>query len=258
MTDKIESIPIKSIVKNPYQPRTHFDEAALDELAASIKENGVLQPVILRESKVIGYELLAGERRFQASQRAGLTEVPAIVRNYTDEEMMRLAILENLQRENLDPIEEARSLQALKEKLSLSLDDIAKQLGKSRSYVSNSLRLLKLPENIIQLVEAEKLSTGHARTLLAVEDKAQQDALAKKAVQEGLSVRHLEGLIYSPAQQKKQAQKAVNHAESLEEELMKAIGNTVKIKANKKNQGQISIKFDDLDQLDLIINKLKK
>ncbi|GBG96905.1 ParB/RepB/Spo0J family partition protein [Lactococcus termiticola] len=256
MTEAIEYIPLKSIVKNPYQPRTHFDEEALEELADSIKENGVLQPIILRESKVIGYELLAGERRFQASKKAGLTEIPAIVRDYDDEEMMRLAILENLQRENLDPIEEARSLQALKDKLVLSPEDISKQLGKSRSYVSNSLRLLKLPESILTKIETGELSAGHGRTLLAVKQADKQEALALRTIKEKLSVRQLESLIYPPKKSPKA--KAINHAEALEEELKQIIGNQVKIKANKKNQGQISISFDDLEQLDLIVERLKR
>ena len=196
MTEKIELLKISEIVRNPYQPRTVFDADKLQELADSIKENGVLQPIIVRQSSLLGYELLAGERRFLASQMAGLQEIPAIVRNYSDEEMMTLSILENLQRENLNPIEEARSLSVLTEKLGLTHAEIGKSLGKSRSYVSNSLRILSLPQEILQLVEQNQLSLAHARTLLAVPTKIQQRSLAQRVVREKMSVRQLENLIY--------------------------------------------------------------
>lgn len=153
--------------QNPYQPRLVFDEDRLRELANSIKENGVLQPIIVRKSKLIGYELLAGERRFQASKLAGLETIPAIIRTYSDEEMMTLSILENLQRENLNPLEESKSLAQLSEKLGMTHDEIAKALGKSRSYVSNLIRLLGLPDKILKHVENRTLSPAHARTLLA-------------------------------------------------------------------------------------------
>lgn len=154
-------------MSKPYQPRLVFDEDRLRELANSIKENGVLQPIIVRKSKLIGYELLAGERRFQASKLAGLETIPAIIRTYSDEEMMTLSILENLQRENLNPLEESKSLAQLSEKLGMTHDEIAKALGKSRSYVSNLIRLLGLPDKILKHVENRTLSPAHARTLLA-------------------------------------------------------------------------------------------
>ena len=159
---------MSDIVKNPYQPRIVFDESKLQELSDSIKENGVLQPIIVRKSPIIGYEILAGERRFRASQLAGLTKIPAIIRELSDDEMMTLAILENLQRDDLTLLDEARSLQNLVTKQGLTHTQIAEKLGKSRPYVSNAIRILNLPEPILQLIEAQKISQGHARLLLGL------------------------------------------------------------------------------------------
>ena len=196
MTEEITQLKLSTIVKNPYQPRLVFDEDRLRELANSIKENGVLQPIIVRKSKLIGYELLAGERRFQASKLAGLETIPAIIRTYSDEEMMTLSILENLQRENLNPLEESKSLAQLSEKLGMTHDEIAKALGKSRSYVSNLIRLLGLPDKILKHVENRTLSPAHARTLLAEKNPKKQLELVDKIINEQLNVRELEAIIY--------------------------------------------------------------
>ena len=186
--ETIELLPISSIIKNPYQPRIVFDEEKLQELSQSIKENGVLQPIIVRKSSIIGYEILAGERRFRASQLAGLTEIPAIIRYLTDDEMMTLAILENLQRDDLTVLDEARSLQNLVSKQGLTHAQVAEKLGKSRPYVSNAIRTLSLPESILQLIEDKKISQGHARLLLSLSQAEQQIAWASRIDREQLSV----------------------------------------------------------------------
>lgn len=253
--DEIKQLKISDIVKNPYQPRLIFDEEKLQELAQSIRENGVLQPIIVRKSKLIGYELLAGERRFQAAQIAGLTEIPAIVRDYSDQEMMTLSILENLQREDMTAVEEARSLANLSQKLGLSHGEIAQKLGKSRAYVSNSIRLLALPEPLLSYLEAGKLSSGHARTLLALDSQKEQLQLADRSIREKLSVRELEKLIYQPQKKKK---KDDAYKSELENELKKYTGNRVKLTANKQNKGSLLLHFDNLDQLERLIEKLKK
>ncbi len=256
MTEKIEQLKLTKIVKNPYQPRLTFDEEKLTELAQSIAENGVLQPIIVRKSQLIGYELLAGERRFQASKLAGISTIPAIIREYSDQEMMTLSILENLQRENLNPIEEARSLAQLAEKLALTHEEIGKKLGKSRSYVSNTIRILSLPSEILQHIENGEISSAHGRTLLAEKNISRQIELSKRIISDKLSVRELEKLIYGKEKTMKTNQN-IFIAET-EKELMKLIGNTVKIRSNKHYQGTISFKFDTLDEFEALIHLLKK
>ena len=257
MTEEITQLKLSTIVKNPYQPRLVFDEDRLRELANSIKENGVLQPIIVRKSKLIGYELLVGERRFQASKLAGLETIPAIIRTYSDEEMMTLSILENLQRENLNPLEESKSLAQLSDKLGMTHDEIAKALGKSRSYVSNLIRLLGLPDKILKHVE----NRTHARTLLAEKNPKKQLELVDKIINEQLNVRELEAIIYG---EEKVTDKSVSNSninlftDETEKELMKKLGNKVKIQANKKYQGKLSLHFDNLDELEHLIELLKK
>ena len=173
-------ISITDIQKNPYQPRKEFDGEKLHELAQSIKENGVIQPIIVRQSPVIGYEILAGERRYRASLLAGLTSIPAVVKQLSDQEMMVQSIIENLQRENLNPIEEARAYESLVEK-GFTHAEIADKMGKSRPYISNSIRLLSLPEHILSEVENGKLSQAHARSLVGL-NKEQQDYFFQRII----------------------------------------------------------------------------
>ena len=187
--ETIQLLTISSISKNPYQPRTLFDEVKLQELSNSIKENGVLQPIIVRKSGIIGYEILAGERRFRASQLAGLTEIPAIVRQVTDDEMMTLAILENLQRDDLTVLDEARSLQNLVTQQGMTHATIADKLGKSRPYISNAIRILSLPEPVLQLIEDKKISQGHAKLLLSLDTPEAQITWARRIDKEKLSVK---------------------------------------------------------------------
>ena len=194
--DEIVEVDLSELMSNPYQPRKVFDEDALKELSESIREHGVFQPIIVKKS-VKGYNIIAGERRAKASKLAGLTKVPAIIRDFTDEEMMQVALLENLQRENLSAIEEAKAYKSIIESLRLTQEDLAKKLGKSRSHITNMLGLLRLPLSIQDMVLYNKISMGHARVLSKLESHDQIEELANKVVSENLSVRDLEKLTES-------------------------------------------------------------
>ena len=194
--EEIVKVPLKELRSNPYQPRKNFNEETLNELAASIKEHGVFQPIIVKKS-IKGYEIIAGERRVKASLLAGLEEIPAIVRDFTDSEMMEIALLENLQRENLSALEEAIAYKKLLENLNLTQDALAKRLGKSRSHITNMLGLLNLPESVKNMVAENNISMGHARVLSKLEDAEKISDLADKVTKEHLSVRELEDLTSS-------------------------------------------------------------
>ena len=246
-------ISITDIQKNPYQPRKEFDGEKLHELAQSIKENGVIQPIIVRQSPVIGYEILAGERRYRASLLAGLRSIPAVVKQLSDQEMMVQSIIENLQRENLNPIEEARAYESLVEK-GFTHAEIADKMGKSRPYISNSIRLLSLPEPILSEVESGKLSQAHARSLVGL-NKEQQDYFFQRIIEEDISVRKLEALLTEKKQKKQQKN---NHfIQNEEEQLKKLLGLDVKIKLSKKDSGKIIISFSNQEEYSRIINSLK-
>ena len=191
--EEIIDIELSELRPNPYQPRKVFDDEALKELSASIKEHGVFQPIIIKKS-IKGYEIIAGERRVRASKLAGLDKIPAIIRNFTDEQMMEIALLENLQRENLTAIEEAYAYKAMIEKLSLTQDELSKKVGKSRSHLTNILGLLRLPKEVQQMIAESKLSMGHARALSKLEDEEKIKELANKIVNEKISVRNAEEL----------------------------------------------------------------
>ena len=246
-------ISITDIQKNPYQPRKEFDGEKLDELAQSIKENGVIQPIIVRQSPVIGYEILAGERRYRASLLAGLTSIPAVVKQLSDQEMMVQSIIENLQRENLNPIEEARAYESLVEK-GFTHAEIADKMGKSRPYISNSIRLLSLPEQILSEVENGKLSQAHARSLVGL-NKEQQDYFFQRIIEEDISVRKLEALLTEKKQKK--LQKNDHFIQNEEEQLKKLLGLDVEIKLSKKDSGKIIIAFSNQEEYSRIINSLK-
>ena len=187
-------IKISEIRPNPYQPRKTFDEAALKELAESIKERGVFQPVLVRKS-LKGYELIAGERRMKASKMAGLKEIPAVVLDFNDADMMEVSLLENIQREDLTPIEEAQGYEQIIKKLGYTQDELAKRISKSRAYISNTLRLLKLPDKVKDMVNKGQLSYGHARALLSINDEDKILELADRIVREGLTVREVENIV---------------------------------------------------------------
>ena len=246
-------ISITDIQKNPYQPRKEFDGEKLDELAQSIKENGVIQPIIVRQSPVIGYEILAGERRYRASLLAGLRSIPAVVKQLSDQELMVQSILENLQRENLNPIEEARAYESLVEK-GFTHAEIADKMGKSRPYISNSIRLLSLPEQILSEVENGKLSQAHARSLVGL-NKEQQDYFFQRIIEEDISVRKLEALLTEKKQKK--LQKNDYFIQNEEEQLKKILGLDVEIKLSKKDSGKIIIAFSNQEEYSRIINSLK-
>ena len=246
-------ISITDIQKNPYQPRKEFDREKLDELAQSIKENGVIQPIIVRQSPVIGYEILAGERRYRASLLAGLRSIPAVVKQLSDQEMMVQSIIENLQRENLNPIEEARAYESLVEK-GFTHAEIADKMGKSRPYISNSIRLLSLPEQILSELENGKLSQAHARSLVGL-NKEQQDYFFQRIIEEDISVRKLEALLTE--KKKKKLQKNDHFIQNEEEQLKKLLGLDVEIKLSKKDSGKIIISFSNQEEYSRIINSLK-
>ena len=246
-------ISITDIQKNPYQPRKEFDGEKLHELAQSIKENGVIQPIIVRQSPVIGYEILAGERRYRASLLAGLRSIPAVVKQLSDQEMMVQSIIENLQRENLNPIEEARAYESLVEK-GFTHAEIADKMGKSRPYISNSIRLLSLPEPILSEVESGKLSQAHARSLVGL-NKEQQDYFFQRIIEEDISVRKLEALLTEKKQKK--LQKNDYFIQNEEEQLKKLLGLDVEIKLSKKDSGKIIIAFSNQEEYSRIINSLK-
>ncbi|ORO98883.1 MULTISPECIES: ParB/RepB/Spo0J family partition protein [Streptococcus] len=251
--EKFEMISITDIQKNPYQPRKEFDGEKLHELAQSIKENGVIQPIIVRQSPVIGYEILAGERRYRASLLAGLRSIPAVVKQLSDQEMMIQSIIENLQRENLNPIEEAHAYESLVEK-GFTHAEIADKMGKSRPYISNSIRLLSLPEPILSEVENGKLSQAHARSLVGL-NKEQQDYFFQRIIEEDISVRKLEALLTEKKQKK--LQKNDYFIQNEEEQLKKILGLDVEIKLSKKDSGKIIIAFSNQEEYSRIINSLK-
>ena len=251
--DEIIHIKISDLRPNPYQPRKVFDEAALNELAESIKEHGVFQPIIVKKS-IKGYEIIAGERRVKASKIAGLEEVPAIVREFNDTQMMEIALLENLQRENLTAIEEAEAYKKLQDTLILTQEELAKRLGKSRSHITNMLGLLTLPENIQSDINEKKISMAHARVLSKLEDENQQNLLNSFNIIK-FSVRALEVLTKEPNIQKTnpQKQKKMNNEYSyLQDEISEKLGTKVTI---KKNKMEISFVNDsDLNRILEILN----
>ncbi|MEK4712709.1 ParB/RepB/Spo0J family partition protein [Sporosarcina sp. FSL K6-1540] len=258
--ESVEHIHVKSIKANPYQPRKVFDENAIQELSASIKEHGILQPIILRKMGT-AYEIVVGERRFRAAQMAGLTEVPAVVRILTDEETMEFAILENLQREDLTPIEEAEAYQSLMENLGLTQEQLAFRLGKSRPHIANHVRLLSLPEKVRNYITAGKISMGHGRTLLGLRKKEQIALVAERLLREGLNVRQLEKLVQKmnedvPRETKPEKRKDLFLAER-ESNLRDYFGTNVSIKKTK-NKGKIEIEFFSEDDLERILELLNE
>ena len=252
--DQIVNLNLEELRSNPYQPRKNFDEESLNELASSIKEHGVFQPIIAKKS-IKGYEIIAGERRVKASRLAGLTTIPAIIKDFTDEEMMEIALLENLQRENLSAMEEAEAYNALKTRLNLTQEELAKKVGKSRSHITNMLGLLTLPNEIKDEVVKGELSMGHARLLSKLEDKEQAISLAEKTINENLSVRKLEELTNSNKEYHRKKEQIKRKPSSNSDEysylvsdLCEKLGTKVKIKNNK-----LEISFTNANDLTRIL-----
>ena len=251
--EEFKIVQIKDIQKNPYQPRKEFSEEKIQELAQSIKENGLIQPIIVRKSPVLGYEILAGERRYRASIAAGLSEVPVIVKQLSDQDMMLHSIIENHQRENLNPIEEAKAYQSLIDK-GFTHTEIAEKMGKSRPYITNLVRLLGLPKHILTEVESGKLSQAHARLLIQLSSD-KQDKLLNRIQTENLSVRQVEQILQKT---KKISKKEKDYFVKEEEQTLKKIlGLEVHIKLQKKDSGKITISFHNQDEYQQFINSLK-
>lgn len=249
----IMQIPVSDIRPNPYQPRKSFDQEALDELATSIKNYGVFQPIIVKKS-IKGYDLIAGERRLRASKLAGLETIPAIVKDFSDDEMREIALLENLQRENLTSIELAWAYKGIIDSLHIRQEDLAAKIGKSRSHVTNTLGLLRLPDDVQDMVRDNKMSMGHARVLSKIEDDNKVEELAKRVVKENISVRALEDISSDKEIVKKvpvARQPKINEYQYVEDELRDILGTKVKIE-NKK----IEIYFDSKVDLTRILDIL--
>ena len=246
--EEIKELPISKLRVNPYQPRKTFNEEALRELAESIKEHGVIQPIIVKKS-IKDYEIVAGERRYRASKLAGKETIPCIVRNFTDEQMMEIAVLENLQRENLNSIEEAMAYESLMKNLSLTQEQVAKRVGKSRSYITNILGLLTLPEPVKELVRQGKITQSHARTLSKLESKEKIVELADKIVNQNLNVREIEEETKKETKKEEQHTKPRNKEyELLERELESYLGTKVKVKQKK-----LEINYENENDLNRIL-----
>ncbi|GEN34684.1 ParB/RepB/Spo0J family partition protein [Aneurinibacillus danicus] len=261
--DHILQVELKKIRPNPYQPRKHFAEEALQELADSIREHGIVQPLIARKS-VKGYELVAGERRLRAAKLAHVEHVPVVVKEFTDEQVMQIALIENLQREDLNAIEIAQAYHKLMNAFSLKQEELAKKVGKSRPYVANFLRLLQLPEEIQERVSRGTLSMGHARTLLGVDKDKIKIELAKEVEEKSLSVRELEDIVKKMSEKKNVSRKTKQpdkhrFVKDLEERLRVAFGTSVNIKPSKnRNKGKIEIAYFSEDDLERILGIIEK
>lgn len=254
------TLPINEIIPNKEQPRKTFDEGALQELADSITVHGVLQPLLVRPLLSGGYQLIAGERRWRASRMAGLKEVPVIIRELSDSEAMEIAIIENLQREDLNPIEEAEGLQALIDKCDYTQEQVAVSVGKSRPAIANALRLLKLPEEVRQMTKEGEISAGHARALLAFDNQAIMYEVAKQIVSDTLTVRDVERLAKRPtksAEKKQNAKHRDSFYDEVELSLTDVLGRRVKV-YNGRSKGTLEIEFYSLDDLKDIANAIAK
>jgi len=260
--DEQRNLPVDRLKPGKYQPRTHMDESSLAELAASIRVQGVMQPILVRAiDSTPGaerYEIVAGERRWRASQLAGLSEVPVLVRSIPDEQALAMALIENIQRENLNPLEEAQGLQRLIDEFGLTHQQAADAVGRSRPAATNLLRLLQLTAAVQEMLITGKLDMGHARALLPVAG-AQQVALAQRIVQKGLSVREAERLVQQLLSPPKVLPEKVIDRDLLriQEELSDGLGANVVIRSNKKGAGKVTIDFSSLDQLDGLISQLR-
>lgn len=254
--ERLLTLPVESLVPGKYQPRTQFDETALQELAESIKAQGLMQPILARSLPGGRYEIIAGERRWRASQLAGLSEVPVLVREVPDEAALRMALIENIQREDLNPLEEAQGLQRLIEEFGMSHQQIAEAVGRSRAAVSNLLRLLHLAKPVQQLLMTRQLDMGHARALLPLSHAKQTEA-ANEIVKRGLSVREAERLANRLLHPKTTQETPKDRdVQRLEETLAERLGAPVAIRANRKGAGKLTIAFASLDQLDEILQRL--
>jgi len=250
-------LPVSDLIPNKYQPRKNFDEANLEDLTNSIKERGMIQPIIVRKSNNENskFEIIAGERRWLAAQRAGIHNVPVVITDVDDLKSLEFAIVENIQRHDLNPLEEAQGYKRLIDEFSYDQEKVSKFIGKSRSYITNSLRILTLPDEVIKLIESNKLSTGHAKILVGLDNAS---FVANKIVDNKLSVRQAENFVqlFRKKRQKSKITKDTNII-ALELSVSNKIGLNVEIQNNKRNKGKISFEYKDLDQLNKIIEIIK-
>ena len=250
-------LPVSDLTPNKYQPRKNFDKSSLEDLTNSIKERGMIQPIIVRKSfdNNLKYEIIAGERRWLAAQKAGLHNVPVVITDADDLKSLEFAIVENVQRHDLNPLEEAQGYKRLIDEFSYDQDKVSKFIGKSRSYIANSLRILTLPDDVIKLIETQKLTTGHAKILVGLENAS---FVANKIVEKKLSVRQAENFVqlFKNKKSKSKDSKDTNII-ALELSISNKIGLNVDIQNNKRNKGKISFEYKDLDQLNKIIDIIK-
>jgi len=256
-SEELQHLPVEWLQRGIYQPRRDLDQEALEELAASVRQHGIMQPIVVRSVGVDRYEIIAGERRWRAAQLAELENVPALIKDVVDEVAIAMALIENIQREDLNAMEEAMALQRLQEEFALTQQQIADTVGKSRSAIANLLRLLQLPESVRLMLERGDLEMGHARSLLTLEADVQQQA-AREVVAKGLSVRQTEDLVRRLQQPKTPDRKPAVDADvvRLQEQLSDSLGAKVGIRQNAKGKGLITINYASLDQLDGIIQRL--
>lgn len=252
----LRNVLLTDIKPNPKQPRQEIDQQKLKELAESIKEHGVVQPIVVRELNDGSYQLIAGERRWRACQLLNLETIPAVVTDYSDEKAAEVALIENLQRENLNPLEESIAYQSLINEFNLTQEDVAKRVGKSRTYITNMLRLLALPDEVLAMLSQGQLSTGHARAILSINDDAKKIETAKLIIKKGLSVRETEKLVkkLNEKQDKpKRVKKVPPELEDIKDKLQSVFGTKVSIKTTKRGKGKLEIEFYNHDDLDRIM-----
>ena len=258
--DVLKNLKITEVEPNRDQPRKKFDQETLEELAESIKMYGVIQPIVVTKKEGY-YSIIAGERRWRASKLAGLKEVPVIIKDYTEQEIVEISLIENIQRENLNPIEEALAYKRLLTEFNLKQDEVAERVSKSRTAVTNSMRLLKLSDNVQQMVVDEMITTGHARALLAIEDPEQQYIIAQKIFDEKLSVRDIEKLVKDmnkPPKEKKEKPKNIDFIyKDIEEKLKLSLGTKVMVNAKEDGVGKIEIEFYSNDELERLLEILR-
>ena len=265
--DRLQKIPVELLQRGQYQPRADIRQDTLDDLASSIKAQGVVQPIVARPLKKNGngsqrYEIIAGERRWRAAQLAGLAEIPAVIRDVEDESAIAMALIENIQRENLNPLEEAKALERLVREFDVTHQEAAQAVGRSRAAVSNLLRLLELSDKVKPMVESRQIEMGHARALLALTDKARQLAAAQEVIKKGLSVRGTEQLVRRLSSDGKGRQKAAGKTANadirrLETEMSDKLGAKVRIDHTAKGTGKLVISYNNLDELDGILKHIK-
>lgn len=262
ISNGLEGIDINLIYANPNQPRKNFDETALKELASSIKNHGIIQPIVLNREEDGKYMIIAGERRWRAAKLAGLTQVPAFIRNYTPKQIKEISIIENLQREDLNPIEAARAIKQLMEEYDLTQEVVADRIGKSRPAIANTLRLLTLPADVVDMIEKNKLSAGHARCLIALTNPLEQTKVAQKAIEKKLSVREMEKLVknlINPTVSRPKSEQSIE-LKAMIEKMQKVLSTKVSAIGND-NKGRIYIDYyskDDLDRIAEMIELINK